>query len=218
MAREVVTWETWRGPQLTAVEVAELQRGIEAGHITVDPASATITGHFDTAKPPYQLFMGYDGGAARPGRVWSWSWREGLAQLAFASELVVEHHWQLHEVALELAHLDVDVGTVPRNQPVIAAEVKLRDTGPQSLAAMLAVFTELAGGPAADWVNKGDRANAVPKYQELLELRPPVFCAVAPGVRRVFTIGYDDDRALLRPSGRDALTAPAQRQAPSYSR
>jgi len=202
MTREGVTWESWRGPQLTAVEVRELRQGIDAGVITIDPAGATITGHFDSVKPPYQLFMGYDSGASRPGRVWSWSWREGLSQLAFAAELVLEHGWQPHEVALELAHLDVGVGPAPRQRPVIAAEVKLRDSGPQSLAAMLAVFAELAGGRPATWVNKGDRANAVPKYEELLQLRPPAFCAVAPGVRRIFDIDYDRDRAMLTPSAR----------------
>lgn len=113
--------------------MAELRRGVEAGHLTVDPVAATITGHFDTVKPLYQLFMGCDGGSVRPGRAWTWSWREGLCQLAFAAELVVEHGWVPEEVALELAHLDAGVGTLPHPRPVIAAEVKLRDTGPHSL-------------------------------------------------------------------------------------
>lgn len=189
----------WRGRTLDPYEVGGLARACSTGLAAlVDEGTALVT-TFNTPKR-YQLYSQYDGGRVRPGRAWSWSWQEVFTQLAFAAELVLDHGWSPRQVALEVDHLDVGAGKDPVRTPLILAEAKLNDSGRQGLDAMMSVFIELSGGTTAT-VAAGVRSNAVPKYECLLRLRPPVFVAIAPGTRRVFDVAYDGDRAKFGDRG-----------------
>lgn len=200
--------EAWRGQVLEDSDLALIGQGIVAGLVSLEEDGLLLTTRFDRPAS-YRVFLTYDGGTARPGPAVTWSWQEAFPQIAYAVELVLEHGWGPEEVALEVDRLDVGVGTSPRFSPRLLAEAKVTDLGPSGLAAMLAVFDELSGGPAAS-VAQGVRANAVPKYEGLLRLKPDVLVAVAPGVRYGFDLTYEEGRVHLRrrdlPVARSLLT------------
>ena len=77
---------------------------------------------------------------------------------------------------------------------------------------MLAVFAEMAGGPAAK-VGSKIRENAGRKYLDLVRWKPAVFVAIAPGVRLTFDVDHGADRATLIP--RAAGLSPADIGRPS---
>ena len=164
MAREGVTPSDWRGQPLAREEVGYFRRAAEEGLLVVtDDAELLITG-FHVPKR-YRLFQSYDGGAARPGRAWSWSWRECFTQLAFACELVLDHGWAPAHVALEVGAHDLGAGKEPLSHPVLLAEAKVKAHGQNGLEGMLAVFGELAGGPPAARRARGasERDQQVPR-------------------------------------------------------
>lgn len=195
--RYVLEDSQWRGRDLSDAEILGFKTAVEQGLAELTDDGAGVVTRFHTVKR-YQLYLTYDGGTARPGRAWTWSWQEAFTQIAFAADLVTAHGWGPEQVALEVDRLDVAAGAAPVTAPTVLAEAKLTDRGPAGLQAMLAVFTELSGGaPAA--VAQGVRANAVPKYEGLLRLRPSVFVAVAPGVRYPFSLTYDGDRIGFAP-------------------
>jgi hypothetical protein len=75
-----------------------------------------------------------------------------FTQIAFASELVLDHGWPGEAVQLEVDHLDIAAGdpATVTTGPLLAAEAKVEDAGQRGLAAMMAVFAELNGtGDAA---------------------------------------------------------------------
>lgn len=193
--RHGLTPGQWRGRSLSAGESHGLERAYAGGLIELDDDGTALISRFHKVKR-YQLYINYDGGTARPGRAWSWSWQEAFTQIAFAAELVIDHGWPASAVALEVDRLDVAAGPDPVNAPALVAEAKLHDAGPAGLQAMLAVFEELRGGPTAS-VSAGARANATPKYEGLLRLRPRVFVAVAPEVQYRFDVRYVDGSVTL---------------------
>jgi hypothetical protein len=67
----------WRGPVLGDQEVAGFLRAVDAGIATLEPGGmCRLTGLSAMARrKPYQLFSTYEGGAANPGPVLTWSWR-----------------------------------------------------------------------------------------------------------------------------------------------
>jgi hypothetical protein len=196
MVREGVTPSDWRGQPLSREEVGYFRRAAEEGLLVVtDDAELLITGFH--APKRYRLFQSYDGGVSRPGRAWSWSWRECFTQLAFACELVLDHGWAPAQVALEVGAHDLGAGRQPLTHPVLLAEAKVKARRQNGLEGMLAVFAELAGGPSAV-VGPGVRQNATNKYRDLVRLQPRVFVAVAPGVREVFDVDCRTGPAVLR--------------------
>lgn len=209
--RLAVDGARWRGPVLPDEEVEPFLRAVDAGLVELHGEVCVISG-LRTGAPPkrYQLFSSYDGGLKNPGRVLTWSWREMFTQVAFAAELVLDHGWPVDGVVLEIGHLDVGAGdpATVLTAPLLAAEAKTADTGPQGLTAMMAVFAEMNGTGAVAAVPIGVHENAERKYQSLAKLRPRVFVEVAPGVRRGHRLEYlPDGRILFRPG---TVLRPAQ--------
>lgn len=197
MSGERVTPSAWRGQPLSLEEVRYFRRAVEADLLVVTDGAELLIDGFHAPKR-YRLFQTYDGGSARPGRAWSWSWRECFTQVAFACELVLDHGWPPDRVALEVGAHDLGAGEQPLTKPVLLAEAKVKAQGQTGLEGMLAVFTELAGGAAAA-VGTGLRQNATRKYRDLVRWRPSVFVAVAPGVRITYDVDCSGGPAVLRP-------------------
>lgn len=192
----------WRGGTLSEHEAAGFLRAVEAGIVVLDLDAAVCTMPdlgVTVGGKRYQLYMTYAGGAANPGPTTTWSWREMFDQIGFATELVLDHGWPRRGVQLEVDRLDVAAGPPESvlTNPLLAAEVKVTDTGGGGLAAMMAVFAELNGtGPAAV-VGAGARNNAVAKYHSIQHLHPAVFVEAAPGVRRAHELTYLPDGTVL---------------------
>jgi hypothetical protein len=196
----------WRGPVLGDQEVAGFLRAVDAGIATLEPGGmCRLTGLSAMARrKPYQLFSTYEGGAANPGPVLTWSWRELFTQIAFAAELVLDHGWPGRAVLLEVDRLDLAAGdpAMITTRPLLTAEAKVTDGGRAGLAAMMAVFAEFNGTQAPVLVPRDVRENAARKYRSLQKLRPSVFVEVAPGVRRAHDLEHlDDGRIRFRRRG-----------------
>lgn len=208
-ARQRLGPSEWRGQALSPDEVSAFRRAVENEFVTVDESDGLLLiDRFHTPKR-YRLFQTYEGGVARPGKAWSWSWREVFSQLAFACELVLDHDWATSQVALEVGSHDLGAGSDPVNSPVLLGEAKVKVHGQSGLDGMLGVFSELAGGPAAQ-VGVSVRTNATRKYTDRVRLRPSAFVAIAPGVRRVFDVIHDAEHSQALLSPRTSGLTPAE--------
>jgi hypothetical protein len=194
------------GPVLADQEAAAFLRAVDAGIARLEPGgTCRLLGlSAMSRRQPYQLFSSYEGGAANPGTVLTWSWRELFTQIAFAAELVLDHGWPGRAVQLEVDHLDVAAGdpAMITTRPLLAAEAKVTDMGRSGLLAMMAVFAELNGTATPALVPQDVYVNAERKYGSLQKLRPMVFVEVAPGVRRAHDLEHlGDGRILFRRRG-----------------
>uniref|UniRef100_UPI0035E41F2B hypothetical protein n=1 Tax=Thermomonospora cellulosilytica TaxID=1411118 RepID=UPI0035E41F2B len=99
---------------------------------------------------------------------------------AFA-ELVVEHRWPAQRVAFEYDALDLAV--LDGDEPLLVAEVKRDRTELERMLAQFEVATSEHVVAPANTVQR--------KVAALARLRPAVFWAVAPGVRRAFSVEAD---------------------------
>jgi hypothetical protein len=191
----------WRGPVLDDQEAAGFLHAVDAGIATLEPGGVCrLTGLSAMGRrKPYQLFSSYEGGAANPGPVLTWSWRELFTQVTFAAELVLDHGWPGRAVQLEVDRLDLAAGdpTMLTTRPLLTAEAKVTDGGRAGLVAMMAVFSELNGTQAPGLVSRDVRVNAESKYRSLQKLRPLVFVEVAPGVRRAYDLEHLEDGRIL---------------------
>jgi hypothetical protein len=135
----------------------------------------------DAGKGPYNLFSRGSAPALN---------REYLIQIAAFAELVLEHRWPARQVvfeydAFDLAVLD-DAGRV-----AVVVEAMKDQQGLETTLAKMATATaaELSAPPTTDHR----------KAAGLVRLRPQMFGAVAPGVRRWFTVGVDEGLPRLVP-------------------
>jgi hypothetical protein len=135
----------------------------------------------DASKGPYNLFSRGPAPALN---------REYLIQLAAFAELVAHHGWPARQVAFEYDAFDLAVIDGPGHL-VIAAEAKRDQPSLETTLAKMSTATaaELSA-PAT-----GDHRKAA----ALVRLRPQVFCAIAPGVRRWFTVCVGDGLPRLVP-------------------
>lgn len=180
-AHELASAEVRIDPPLHADEADGLRLAMAMNLVTI-----TSTGEFHVAgakagKGPYNLFS--------RGRAPALN-REYLAQIAVFAELVLRHGWPAQRVvfgyeAFDLAVVD-DTGRLP-----VTVEAKKDQQALETTLAKMATATpaELSAPATTDHR----------KAAGLVRLRPSVFGAVAPGVRRWFTVCADAGLPRLVP-------------------
>jgi hypothetical protein len=177
---------SWIGESLTGDEVGGLARAFDAGlaRLSDDEQSIEIVG-FSGPNKRWQLYGCWHQNAY-------WSWREMFVQLAFASELVLDHGWAAAHVMLETG-LDVAVYPTPEH-PLLLADAKT-DVG--KLDYLMALFNELSEDPAAHAAPTPHTTeeNAVRKYRVLQRERPELYVEVAPGWRQPWDLQYEPSEA-----------------------
>jgi hypothetical protein len=168
-------------PPLHPDEAGGLALALGMNLVTIEATGQFRLAGAAAGKGPYNLFS--------RGRAPALN-REYLIQIAAFAELVVRHGWPARQVAFEYDAFDLAVldGT---GHLVIAAEAKRDQRSLETtLAKMSTTTVEELSAPAT-----GDHRKAA----ALVRLRPQVFCAIAPGVRRWFTVAVDAGSPRLIP-------------------
>ncbi len=133
------------------------------------------------SKGPYNLFSR----GPRPALN-----REYLIQVVAFAELVLDHGWAARSVAFE--HDALDIATFDsQGHIVVAAEAK-RD------APLLARMLHEMAVATPESMNAA-KTNSARKLASLTRLRPQVFLAVSPGIRRAFDVDFDGQVPRLVP-------------------
>ncbi|HEU5155662.1 MAG TPA: hypothetical protein VFU43_01600 [Streptosporangiaceae bacterium] len=168
-------------PPLHPDEVAGLGLALGMNLVTIETTGQFRLAGADAGKGPYNLFS--------RGRAPALN-REYLIQIAAFAELVAHHGWPASQVAFEYDAFDLAVLDAS-GRLVVAAEAKRDQRSLETTLAKLSTATpdELATPATADQR----------KAAALVRLRPQVFCAIAPGVRRWFTLCVDDGSLRLVP-------------------
>jgi hypothetical protein len=180
-ARGIADAELRVEPPLHPQELAGLELAVGAGLVTVeDDGSFRLVGAAE-GKGPYNLF-------SRGTRVALN--REYLIQIAVFAELVLRHRWPARRVAFEYDAFDLAT-FAPDGSLVVLGEAK-RDE--RLLDAMLAELLSISR-PDVEQAT----TNAARKAAALVRLRPEVFWAVAPGVRRAYDVTIRDEVPVLAP-------------------
>jgi hypothetical protein len=181
-------------PPLREDESDGMALALSSGLVEIGAAGRfAVVGAADS-KGPYNLFSR---GAAPALN------REYLIQVVAFAELVLNHGWIARRVAFEYDALDIvtfnEAGTA-----VVAVEAKRDD---RLLSRMLEEMSAITPESLA-----AASTNSTRKVAALARLRPQVFVAVAPGVRRIFDVTYDEQVPRLVPrddipdGGRGAYT------------
>ncbi len=181
LARGIIGDELLVEPPLHPDELAGLELAVGAGLVTVDDDGGFRVVGAGAGKGPYNLF-------SRGARVTLN--REYLVQIGAFAELVLRHRWPARRVVFEHDAFDL-AALAPDGSLVVAGEAK-RDQ--RLLDAMLAELTSISRQD----VEQG-MTNAARKAAALVRLRPGVFWAVAPGVRRAYDVTIRDGVPLLAP-------------------
>jgi hypothetical protein len=167
-------------PPLHPDEVGGLGLALGMNLVTIGATGQFRLAGADANRGPYNLF------ARRPAPALN---REYLIQIAAFAELVA-HGWPARQVAFEYDAFDLAVLDAP-GRLVVAAEAKRDQRGLETTLAKMSTATveELSEPATADHR----------KAAALVRLRPEVFGAIAPGVRRWFTLSADDGALRLIP-------------------
>ena len=120
--------------------------------------------------------------------------REWLTHAAILAELVLDYHYDPDDIAIEVGAFDGLVYS-RSNRPFIAVEAKSTEA---ELKAMLHEMCDLQAG-VPDLPCGVHPSNAGKKFRSLLALRPRLFLAAAPGIRRAFAVDYINNTARLQP-------------------
>lgn len=170
----------WVGTELSDDEVESLWRAVQAGLVALsaDEQGLRLAG-FPPADKQWRLYGHWEQNAY-------WSWQEMFVQLAFASELVLDHHWPPVQVKLEVG---LDIAVTDANNYVLLAEAK---RSVDELAYVFSVMTEMSADPLAHRSPKpkSKEENAARKYIALQHYQPSVYVEVAPNVRRAWNLDY----------------------------
>jgi Family of unknown function (DUF6308) len=180
-ARGIAEAELRVEPPLHPEELAGLELAVGAGLVTVeDDGGFRVVGAAE-GKGPYNLF-------SRGVRVALN--REYLVQIGAFAELVLRHRWPARRVAFEYDAFDL-AALAPDGSLVVAGEAK-RDE--RLLDVMLAQLLSISRPDVEEAIT-----NAARKAAALVRLRPEVFWAVAPGVRRAYDVTIHDGVPFLAP-------------------
>ncbi|HZB30854.1 MAG TPA: hypothetical protein VE465_11885 [Streptosporangiaceae bacterium] len=169
-------------PSLHPDEAGGFGLAIGLNLVTIGATGEFRVAGADTSKGPYNLFSRGPAPALN---------REYLIQIAAFAELVAHHGWPARQVVFEYDAFDLAALDGPGHL-VVAAEAKRDQQSLETTLAKMATATpeELSAPATADHR----------KAAALVRLRPQAFCAIAPGVRRWFTLSVDDDSLRLVPS------------------
>lgn len=162
-------------------EVGGLGLALAMNLVTVGASGRFRLAGAAAGKGPYNLFSRGPAPALN---------REYLIQIAAFAELVAHHGWPARQVAFEYDAFDL-AALDGSGRLVVAVEAK-RDQGSleTTLAKMATATQQELSAPAT-----GDHRKAA----ALVRRRPQAFCAIAPGVRRWFTVCVDDGVPRLVP-------------------
>jgi hypothetical protein len=168
-------------PPLHPDEVGGLGLALGMSLVTIGAAGGFRLAGPDAGKGPYNLFSRGPAPALN---------REYLIQISAFAELVAHHGWPARQVVFEYDAFDLAVLDAS-GRLVVAAEAKRDQRGLETTLAKMSTATmeELSAPATADHR----------KAAALVRLRPEVFCAIAPGVRRWFTVSADDGVLRLIP-------------------
>jgi hypothetical protein len=159
-------------PALHYDEAAGLALAVSSGLVSVRNGGRFRLAGAMADKGPYNLFSRGQQPALN---------REYLIQIACFAELVLNHDWTARNTVFEYDSLDLATFD-PNGQPVVAVEAKRSE---HLLDLMLkAMQSTSICRPTSS------TTNAARKLRALSRLRPEVFWAVAPGVRRAFDVDY----------------------------
>jgi hypothetical protein len=161
-------------PPVHIDEAGGMTLALKAGLVRVKPDGMFRLAGAKPDKGPYNLF------SRGPAPLLN---RQYLIQITAFAELVLEHRWPARQVMFEYDALDLAVLDDGGHPLVAEAE---RDAA--SLNAMLAQMNAATADHLIRPANTTQR-----KVAALARLRPAVFWAVAPGVRRPFDVEIDGD-------------------------
>jgi hypothetical protein len=168
-------------PPLHPDEVDGLGLALGMNLVTTEATGTFRLAGADASKGPYNLF------SRGPTPVLN---REYLIQIAMFADLVAHHGWPARQVEFEHDAFDLAV-LDGSGRLIVAAEAKKDQRSLETTLAKMATATpeELSAPATADHR----------KAAALVRLRPHMFCVVAPGVRRWFTVSPDDGSLRLVP-------------------
>jgi hypothetical protein len=175
----------------SADEAFGFLRALDTGIVKVASGRCSLPAiHRASRKPTEPCLFG-----VRKGSVYL-AWREYVTQVGAVASLVIDYGWPAALVALDPRNWEFDVAGFASEAGdaamIVACETKKTRKELDKLLSQLSAASQAALPRAELGSLDGHK-----KYRGLLIERCPFFWAVAPGVRRAFSVAYSGEAAVL---------------------